>query len=403
MVICLRFSKAKRLSGETMERDYIHSSEEGLRNSTKMRSDLNIPFWLVALRYETELDSNALFRRCEIKMEKNAHVIGLIVLFATSVIAEDSFRAGLVPVSTYSIVGRDPDTGQLGVAVQSHYFAVGSEVAFAEAGVAAIATQAWVEPSYGVEGLRLMRDGMSATESLSKLLSEDEGADFRQVGFVDNNGDSANHSGAQAVGEQCTTSGPNYAAQANIMWKPGVCDAMASAFQNTDGDLATKLISALHAAEAAGGDIRGRQSAAIKIVGGNRDAITLEQTIYDVRVDDHSNPVTELDRLLTIARAFRYLKLGDDRWSKGNLDDAVDLYFKAREIMPDSYEMNFWLGVLYVESGRTDESLEYFALAFEDRPILKELIPRLAASGSLPKDEAILDRILAVGRNISEH
>ena len=291
----------------------------------------------------------------------------------------------------------------MGVAVQSHYFAVGSEVAFAEAGVAAIATQAWVEPRYGIEGLQLMRKGKSASAALNELLAADQGADFRQVGFVDSNGDSANHSGAKVVEEACKVSGPNFAVQANIMWKPGVCDAMAAAYQGSNGDLADKLMSALHAAEAAGGDIRGKQSAAIKVVGGDRDAIPLEQTIFDVRVDDHSDPVNELDRQLNIARAFRYLKLGDDRWSRGNLDDAVDLYFKARELMPASYEMNFWLGVLYVESGRTDEALEYFALAFEERPILIELIPRLAVSGSLPEDEAILERILAVGSKISKH
>ena len=330
-------------------------------------------------------------------MIKSILLIAILSVIVTGAWAQPSAKHGLVPTSTYSIVGREPESGQLGVAVQSHYFAVGSEVAFAEAGVAAIATQAWVEPNYGVEGLRMMRAGASAPEALNQLLELDEGSDFRQVGFVDSTGQSVNHSGSQTVGEQCATSGPNFSAQANIMWKPGVCRAMAEAFQNSEGDLAARLISALQAAEKAGGDIRGMQSAALKVVGGDRDASVLEQTIFNVRVDDHADPVNELDRQLHIARAFRYLKIGDDRWSSGNLEEAVDYYFKARELMPDYYEMNFWLGVLFVETGEVERSLEYFALAFRDWPRLKELIPRLAESGLLPRDTEILEMILSVG------
>ena len=331
-------------------------------------------------------------------MYKKICVIFLAVFIAVTANADVARRPGLMPTATYSIVGRDAATGQLGVAVQSHYFAVGSEVAFVEAGVGAIATQAWVEPRYGVEGLRLMREGMSAPDALQELVQEDKGADFRQVGFVDANGNAANYSGSQAVGEACKVSGPGFAAQANIMWKPGVCDAMADAFRNIEGDLAARLMGALHAAEEAGGDIRGKQSAAIKVVGGDRTAIPLEQTIYDVRVDDHADPVNELDRQLRIARAFRFLKLGDDRWSAGDLDAALANYFEARKILPDSYEMNFWLGVLYVAAGDVDESLQYFELAFAARPVLTELIPRLAKSGALPDDSEILDKILSVSK-----
>lgn len=329
-------------------------------------------------------------------MRKTVCAIFLFFLSTASANADETYRPGLMPASTYSIVGHDLATRQLGIAVQSYYFAVGSEVAFAEAGVGAIATQAWVEPRYGTEGLQLMRDGMSASDALRKILSSDEGADFRQVGFVDANGNAASHTGSRAVGEACKVSGPGFAAQANIMWKPGVCDAMAEAFQTTDGDLAARLMSALHAAEKAGGDIRGKQSAAIKVVGGDRNAIPLEQTIYDVRVDEDADPINELDRQLGIARAYRFLKLGDDRWSADDLDGALNYYFKARELLPDSYEMNFWLGVLYVAAGDVDESLQYFELAFAMRPVLMEVIPRLVASGSLPDDDEIVEKILSI-------
>ena len=203
---------------------------------------------------------------------------------------------------TYSIVARDAATGELGVAVQSHFFSVGSICPWVEPGVGAVATQSIAQPSYGPRGLDAMRGGQSASAALAVLIAEDDDRELRQVAFVDASGDVAVHTGERCIAEAGHVTGDGFSTQANMMRDAGVPDAMAEAFTATGGDLAARLLAALHAAEAAGGDIRGRQSACLLVAAAEADPWVRS---YDVRVDDHAEPLDELSRLVTLHRAYR--------------------------------------------------------------------------------------------------
>ncbi|MGH8167860.1 MAG: DUF1028 domain-containing protein, partial [Woeseiaceae bacterium] len=211
------------------------------------------------------------------------------------------------PVHTYSIVARDAETGELGVAVQSHWFSVGSGVLWAEPGIGAVATQSFLDPAYGPLGLELMRAGKSAEQSLSALLAADENIDVRQVGMVDANGIAANHTGKNAIREACDASGSGYTVQANLMWKPTVCTAMMRAYEQAEGDLAERLMVALEAAQGEGGDIRGKQSAALLVVSGDSGLPAWGGRLIDLRVEDHTELLVELRRLLVVARAYNLM------------------------------------------------------------------------------------------------
>ena len=224
------------------------------------------------------------------------------------------------PVNTYSIVARDAETGQLGVAVQSHWFSVGSMVLWAEPGIGAVATQSFVDPNYGPLGLQLMRNGKTAAQALTALLAADEHADVRQVGMVDANGVVANHTGENAIIEHCEIAGEGYTVQANLMWKPTVCTAMVAAYESADGDLAERMMLALEAAEGEGGDIRGKQSAAMLVVSNDRSQPAWGGRIIDLRVEDLAEPLVELRRLLTMARAYNFMNEGDEHMTVVNAD-----------------------------------------------------------------------------------
>jgi len=302
----------------------------------------------------------------------------------------------LRPVNTYSIVARDAATGQLGVAVQSHWFSVGSSVLWAAPGIGAVATQSFVDPSYGPLGLELMRNGKTAQQALTALLAADEHEDVRQVGMVDANGVVANHTGENAIDEHCRTAGEGFTVQANMMWKPTVCDAMVAAYQADEGDLAARLMAALEAAEGEGGDIRGKQSAAMLVVSADRSLPPWGGRIIDLRVEDQAEPLVELKRLLLMARAYNYMNEGDEHMTVGAVDEAVKAYAAAEALVPDSHEMIFWHAATLAGAGQVDESLPIFAQAFAMWPRWREIIPRLAAVGLLPDDAAIIARILAI-------
>ena len=199
-------------------------------------------------------------------MKNGTWAILLVLLMSPSVPLAQAGKPGLRPVHTYSIVARDPVTGDLGVAVQSHWFSVGSVVTWAQAGVGAIATQSFVEVSYGPLGLELMKAGKTAPEALKALLAVDESADVRQVAMVDRHGNVAVHTGKKCIAAAGHHEGSQFTTQANLMEKDTVWGAMATAYETAEGDLAERLMSALEAAQEEGGDIRGKQSAAILIV-----------------------------------------------------------------------------------------------------------------------------------------
>jgi uncharacterized Ntn-hydrolase superfamily protein len=300
------------------------------------------------------------------------------------------------PVATYSIVARDPQTGQIGVAVQSHWFSVGSMVSWAEAGVGAVATQSFVDPAYGPLGLDLMRAGKSAPEALRALLVTDEQREVRQVGMIDAGGGLATHTGTLCIPEAGGQSGAHYAVQANLMHRDTVWSAMARAFEQTSGDLVERMLAALEAAEAEGGDIRGRQSAAVIVVGGERTGRPWADRVFDLRVEDHPEPLQELRRLVGIQRAYNHMTAGDDCLALRDWPCAEREYGEARRLQPANAEMTFWYAVALVTGGQVDNARPLFAQAFAADPRWRELVSRLPAVEQLPSDPELLQSILSI-------
>lgn len=300
------------------------------------------------------------------------------------------------PVATYSIVARDPATGELGVAVQSHWFSVGPLVPWAEAGVGAVATQSLVEVSYGPLGLELMRAGRSAPEALEGLIAADPHPEVRQVAIIDGEGRVAAHTGEDAILEAGHQTGESYSVQANLMEHATVWPAMARAFEAAEGDLAERMLSALEAAQAEGGDIRGRQSAALLVVSGEPTGRPWQDRIFDLRIEDHPEPLVELRRLLGLARAYREMNAGDEAMTVQDVDAAVGHYNRAAEMVPESAEMVYWAAVSLAGAGRVEEALPRFEQTFAADPRWAVLTPRLPVSGLLPEDPELLRQILSV-------
>ncbi|HKP86880.1 MAG TPA: DUF1028 domain-containing protein [Blastocatellia bacterium] len=302
----------------------------------------------------------------------------------------------LRPVHTFSIVARDPATGELGVAVQSHWFSVGSSVPWAEAGVGAVATQSFIDPSYGKLGLDLMRAGRSAPDALKALLAGDEGRDVRQVAMIDAQGRVMAHTGSKDIPAAGHIVGENYSAQANLMLNDKVWPAMARAFEKSKGDLAERMLAALDAAQEAGGDIRGKQSAALIVVTGKPTGRAWADRVFDLRVDDHAEPLKELRRLVTLQRAYNHMNAGDLAVERKENEKALAEYGAASRLVPDNAEMVYWHAVALVNMGRVDESLPLFRRVFEMDRNWVTLTPRLAKIGLIVDDQAIIDRIVKV-------
>lgn len=304
----------------------------------------------------------------------------------------------LRPVHTYSIVARDPNTGELGVAVQSHWFSVGPIVPWAEAGVGAVATQSFVDPSYGKNGLDLMRAGKSAPETLKELLAKDEAREVRQVAMIDAQGRVDAWTGKNDIQAAGHIVGTNFSVQANLMLNDKVWPAMARAFETTKGDLAERMLAALDAAQAAGGDIRGRQSAALIVVTGKPTGQAWKDRTFDLRVDDSPEPLRELRRLVRLQRAYNHMNAGDLAVEKKDNEGALREYSAAEKLVPNNAEMIYWHAVALVNMGRVDESLPLFRKVFAmDRNWLT-LTPRLPQSGLLPNDPKIIERIVSAGQ-----
>ena len=300
------------------------------------------------------------------------------------------------PVHTFSIVARDPATGELGVAVQSHWFSVGSIVAWAEAGVGAVATQSFVDPSYGKNGLDLMRSGRSATDTLKELLAKDEAREVRQVAMIDAQGRVDAFTGKNDIQAAGHIVGNNFSVQANLMLNDKVWPAMARAFENTKGDLADRMMAALDAAQLAGGDIRGRQSAALIVVTGKPTGQAWKDRTFDLRVDDNPEPLKELRRLVTLQRAYNHMNAGDLAVEKKDNEGALREYSAAEKLVLNNAEMIYWHAVALVNMGRVDESLPLFRKVFAMDPNWRTLTPRLPKSGLLPDDPKIINKIVSV-------
>ena len=298
------------------------------------------------------------------------------------------------PISTYSIVALDAETGELGVAVQSHWFSVGFLVPWVKAGVGAVATQSFVKVDYGPDGLELMERGMSAKDALKSLTDQDEAEAVRQVAMIDINGNVAAHTGERCIVFANHVVGKNYSVQANMMENSTVPKAMAVAFENSSGDLADRMMAALEAAEKEGGDIRGKQSAAMVIMSGEPTGIEWKDTKMSLRIEDHPTPLKELKRLIRIHRAYQHANKGDYYMELNQIDNALTEYNKASKYYPENPELPYWSAVALVNGGRINEALPIFKAVFKSNPNLKKMTPRLIKSGLLIDDEKVLKKIM---------
>jgi uncharacterized Ntn-hydrolase superfamily protein len=330
-------------------------------------------------------------------MKKFISVITLAISIVAPCLGEKIIEKDLNrPIHTYSIVARDPDSGQLGVAVQSHWFSVGPLVPWVEAGVGAVATQSFVEVSYGPLGLDFMRAGKSAPQALKALVEIDPKREVRQVAMIDSRGRVAAHTGKSCIIEAGHFTGNQFSVQANLMLKNTVWKAMADAYQSTKGDLIERLMAALEAAEKEGGDIRGRQSAAIIVVSGQPTGQLWRDRIIDLRVEDHPDPILELKRLVKVHRAYEHMNKGDEYLAQEDVEAALKEYSAAEQLNPDNMEMVFWHAVTLASLDRVEESLPLFKKVFKADYNWAVLLPRLPKSGLLPDKSELVKKILSV-------
>ncbi len=300
-------------------------------------------------------------------------------------------------VHTFSIVAIDRETGDMGVAVQSHWFSVGTLVIWGEAGVGVVATQSFVNPAFGPQGLEMLKKGLSPKEIVKKMIEEDDGRDFRQLAIVDSKGETGTFTGKNCIQAAGHKVGEGYSVQANLMANDKVWPAMSAAFEASEGQpLAERLVAALEAGQEAGGDIRGRQSAALLVVGAKATGQLWVDRKVDLRVDDHATPIKELKRLLKTHRAYDHMNRGDLAVEKGKIEEAMQEYGAAEEMFPNNLEMKYWHAVTLANTGNLEEALPLFKAVFIEEPNWKILTPRLTENGLLTVDEASLKRILSV-------
>ena len=280
----------------------------------------------------------------------------------------------MVRLGTYSIVARDPVTGELGVAVQSHWFAVGPMVPWVRAGVGAVATQSIAEPAYGPRALDRLAAGDGARAALDALARDDELSRFRQVAVVDASGETAAHTGDGCIAHAGHKVGEQFSVQANMMASPSVWPAMAAAFESATGALARRLLAAMHAAEAAGGDARGRQSSALVVAAADDEAW---RHSVDVRVDDHPEPLAELERLLDLSDAYKMASDADELVGQGRHEEAGHWYRRASALVPSNHELLFWSGLATAQAGDLSGGVQQVREAIRLQPGWHELLGRL--------------------------
>jgi uncharacterized Ntn-hydrolase superfamily protein len=294
---------------------------------------------------------------------------------------------------TYSIVARDEGTGRLGVAVQSHWFSVGSVVSWAEAGVGAVATQSFAERSYGPLGLELMRRGRSAPHALETLVRADADREVRQVAFVDASGEVGVHTGGGCIREFGHVAGDGFSVQANMMARDTVWQAMADAYVAAEGDLPDRLLAALVAAQAEGGDVRGMQSAAMLVVEGATTGTEWGDRPLDLRVEDHETPVDELGRVLTLWRAYGHAERAEGLELAADADGANAERAASLELAPGHPEIAFWGAIALAQAGDLDGARRTVAIAHAAGPGWAELLRRVVADGQVELDDEAVEAL----------
>ncbi len=318
----------------------------------------------------------------------------LFLSILSSLVNAQIYKSDSPFAHTYSIVAIDPETGDMGVAVQSHWFSVGTIVSWGEAGVGVIATQSFVNASFGPRGLELLKSGLSAKEVLDKLISEDEGREFRQLAVLDAKGNVAAFTGKNCIQPAGHITGKGYSVQANLMMNDKVWPAMSKAFENSKGSFAERILDALDAAQNVGGDIRGKQSAALLIVRAKSTGKVWEDRLIDLRVDDSNEPLKELRRLYKVHQAYQHMNNGDLAVEKNDMEKAMQEYSAAMKMFPDNLEMKYWTAVALANKGDLNKALPMFKDIFKKDKNWKTLTPRLIPNGLLTVDEKTLNEIL---------
>jgi uncharacterized Ntn-hydrolase superfamily protein len=288
-------------------------------------------------------------------------------------------------VSTFSIVAFDPKTKNLGVAVQSRYFSVGTAVPWAQAEVGAIATQSFVNISYGPRGLELLKKGLTIGQVIEKLTNKDKSRDYRQLGIIDAKGNAAAYTGAKCMHWAGSKIGRNYAAQGNILASEKVVQNMGRKFETIKGDLADRLVAALEGGQEAGGDVRGRQSAALLVVGERKTKSGYGDRLTDLRVEDHPEPIAELKRLLRLHRVYSLVDEAEEIFTQGNHKKAVATIKKAIELNPNSDDAYVDLGMTYTKMGKRQEARKAFNRAVRLNPNMKTVISQLLKRNQPPE------------------
>lgn len=298
---------------------------------------------------------------------------------------------------TYSIVARDPKTGEMAVGVQSHWFSVGTAVPWVEAGVGVVATQSFTNKSFGIRGLALLKEGKTPQEALDILLADDEGREVRQVSILDSKGRVATHTGKQCIRHAGHITGKEFSVQANMMLTDKVWPAMAKAFEQSTGKpLAERVLLAMQAAEREGGDIRGKQSAVLVVVKGEATKQPWDDKTIDLRVDDHEKPLDELARLLKVYRAYEHMNNGDLAVEKGQMQKATEEYGQAEKMFPNNLEMKYWHAITLANNGSVNEAIKMLREVYKKDKNWKELTSRLPEVGLLTLPAKDLQRVLEV-------
>jgi len=287
--------------------------------------------------------------------------------------------------STYSIVAIDTHTGEMGIGVQSHFFAVGSAVPWIIPGVGAVATQSLVNRQYGPDGLKLLKEGKPPQEVIDTLTGDDKGRDYRQLAVLSADGYVAAYTGRKCIREAGHLVGEGFSVQANMMARTGVCEAMAAAFQTktqTDAiqdrpSLARRLLDALKAAESLGGDIRGKQSAAIVTADASSKGQIADEYRVNLRVDDHPEPLEEIERLLNLHDGYKRLEEGDTKLGHGDFEGAMTDYRSALKTAPENREMRYWKAVALLQANYRKEAFHILEELIRERPGWLDLLHRL--------------------------
>lgn len=323
-------------------------------------------------------------------------ILACLVLLQLSVnVIAQMHRHNEPMVHTFSIVARDSITGEMAVGVQSHWFSVGTLVPWGQAGVGVVATQASVNKSYGIKALNLLKNGLTAQQALDSLLKQDSARDMRQVAVLDSKGNVAAHTGSKCIQYAMHITGTNFSVQSNMMLTNNVCSSMAKAFKASAGKpLAVRVLDALDAAQAAGGDIRGMQAAALITVPGTANNQPWNDKSIDIRVDDNPLPLKELRRLYNLYIAYGHMNNGDLATEENNMPKAMNEYHAAMAMFPANLEMQYWTAITLCNNGRVNEALPLLKKIFAADKNYKELTKRLVPIGGITVADVDFKKIM---------